>query len=66
MTKNPDAVLGTVLTTGAAAGITIQQITEYASLVVMAINIILGLGGLYLLAQRIRKTRAEARVDKDA
>ena len=63
MTRNPDA-LGTVLTTGAAAGFTIQQITEYASLAVMTINIILGIGGLYLLAQRIRKTRSDA--DKNA
>ena len=47
-----------------SAGFTIQQITEYASLAVMTINIILGIGGLYLLAQRIRKTRSDA--DKNA
>jgi len=35
------------------AGLTVQWLTEYGSLIVIAINIILGLGGIVLLGLRM-------------
>ena len=52
-----DWSIGATATAGGVCGITIQVVTQFASLTVMLINIALGLGGLYLMWRRIRRDR---------
>lgn len=52
---NEDTVYGALATAGGAGGLTLQMITNYANLGVTFLNILLALGGLYLLWHRIKR-----------
>ena len=54
-----DTVVGAAAAAAGGAGITVQIITEYASLAVISLNLVLAIGGLYVLFLRskaIKKT----------
>lgn len=56
--KDPDTVIGTVAAAGgtaAAAGVTLHIVTQALSLAVLAINLALAIGGLWLLRLRMKK-----------
>lgn len=59
MIRHPDTLIGGGLAAGGSAGLTVQIVTQYASLGVLLLNGALALGGLYLLWLRIRKARSE-------
>lgn len=62
MTGRPDdALVGKAATAGGSLGLTIQWLTDFGSLIVIALNIVLALGGLYLLYLRTLKARRELR-----
>ncbi len=58
---NTDTVAGGLATVAGSAGLTLQLVTNYANLGAIILNILLALGGLYLLWHRIKKVRREAR-----
>jgi hypothetical protein len=64
VTKDPDAVAGGVLAAAGATGLSIQAITQGLNLAVVCINLLLGLGGLYLLFVRIRRARRQKAMEK--
>jgi hypothetical protein len=59
-----EAVGKTALAIG-SAGFTVQVLTEWASLAAITVNLILGIGGLYLMYQKIFDKRRNRR-DLDA
>jgi hypothetical protein len=61
MTDNGDAMAGAIATAGGATGLTIQLFTSFANLTVTLLNILLALGGLYLLFLKIRQAHRNNR-----
>lgn len=61
MTVDQDAIVGGGMAAAGSIGLTIQLVTDFAHLGVVLINILLGLGGLYLMWPRIRKRWQESR-----
>lgn len=59
--KNHDTLVGYSATAAGSAGLVAQWLTEFGSALVIGINILLALGGLYLLYLRIAKARRELR-----
>lgn len=59
--EHGDAILGSAMTALGSGGATYQLLSNVANLTVVILNIILALGGLYLLYLRIRKARRENR-----
>ena len=57
--KINDTVVGLTATGLGTGGLTVQVATQYASLAVIFLNILLALGGLYLLWPRIKKAYGE-------
>ncbi len=54
-----DTVVGAAAAAAGSAGITLQIITDYASLAVISLNLVLAIGGIYVLFLRskaIKKT----------
>ena len=47
-----DTVVGAAAAAAGSAGITLQIITEYASLAVISLNLVLAIGGIYVLFLR--------------
>jgi hypothetical protein len=64
VTKDPDAVVGGVAAAAGAAGLSIQALTQGLNLAVVCINLLLGLGGLFLLWKRIRRVQRQDRSEK--
>lgn len=63
-----DTVVGYGATAGGSLGLTVQWLTDFGSLAVILLNILLALGGLYLLYLRAAKARrdlAAARASPD-
>lgn len=52
-----DIVIGATMTAIGGVGATVQIITQFGNLLVMGLNVLLAIGGLYLLYLRIRKAR---------
>lgn len=50
-----DTGVGTVATAIGSAGVTTQLATEVLSLTVVVVNLVLALGGMYLLYRRLKK-----------
>jgi len=50
-----DTGVGTVAAAVGSAGITVQLVTEVLSLTVVVVNLLLALGGIYLLWWRLNK-----------
>lgn len=63
--QDMDATIGKGLAIAGAGGLTIQWLTDFGSLIAMGINIILGLGGLYLLYLRVKKAHREDREGRE-
>lgn len=63
-TRDPDAIVGWVATAGSITGFTTQWLTNYGSVALITINLLLGLGGLYLLALRVIKAHRDIRNDR--
>ncbi len=59
MSYDSDIVVGGLAAAGGATGITFQVITNFANLTILVINLLVALGGLYLLWLRIRRQRRE-------
>lgn len=57
--KDPDVVVGATMTAAGSAGLTAQWALDFGSLLVIVVNLCLGIGGMYLLALRIRKARRD-------
>ena len=57
--KDTDAVIGAGAALAGSTGLGIQWALNFGSLAVIAINLILGFGGLYLLWLRIRRARRD-------
>ncbi len=64
VTKVPGAVVGGVAAAAGAAGLSIQALTQELDLAVVCINLLLGLGGLFLLWKRIRRAQRQGRLEK--
>ncbi|MEK9752561.1 MAG: hypothetical protein VW338_05030 [Rhodospirillaceae bacterium] len=60
MTRHLDTIAGAAATVAGSVGLTVQMVTEFASLVVVGLNILLAMGGLYLLWLRIKKARRDS------
>lgn len=54
-----DTVIGAGAFVGGSTGLTVQVLTSYGSLLILAVNGVLAIGGLYLLWLRIKKARRE-------
>jgi len=59
MSRPSDLIVGSAATAGGSLGLTVQMITQFSSLLAALLNIIIALGGVYLLFKRIQKARAE-------
>ncbi len=57
--RNHDAVVGYGATAGGSLGLTVQWLTDFGSLAVIVLNLLLALGGLYLLFLRTVKARRD-------
>ena len=57
--KNQDVLFGFTATAGGSAGLFVQWMTNYGSALVIAANLLLAVGGLYLLCLRIVKARRD-------
>jgi len=57
--RDVDAAIGAGMTAAGSTGIGVQWLLDFGSLTVMAINFVLGIGGLYLLYLRIRSAKGQ-------
>lgn len=60
-----DKTLGIVLAAGGGTGLTIQWLTNFGNVILIALNVILAIGGIYLLFLRIRRAHRQMRQDPD-
>lgn len=51
--------IGAAATLVGSAGLTVQMLTDWMGLGLMAVNLILAVGGLYLLFHKIRRLHKE-------
>lgn len=54
-----DKAIGVTAAVAGSAGITVQWLTGFGNLILIGLNIVLAVGGLYLLWLRIRRARRE-------
>jgi len=59
MSRDPDIAIGSIAAAGGSAGMTMHLLADTLSLAVLSVNLIVALGGGYLLWLRIRKARKE-------
>jgi len=59
MSRDPDIAIGSIAAAGGSAGMTMHLLADTLSLLVLSVNLIVALGGGYLLWLRIRKARKE-------
>jgi hypothetical protein len=59
MNRDPDIVIGSIAAAGGSAGMTINLLADTLSLAVLGVNLVVALGGGYLLWLRIKKARKE-------
>jgi ABC-type enterobactin transport system permease subunit len=59
MSRDPDIAIGSIAAAGGSAGMTMHLLADTLSLAVLSVNLIVALGGAYLLWLRIRKARKE-------
>lgn len=52
-----DAAVGAAMTVGGSLGLTIQFVTQFASMSAAVLNVVLAIGGLYLLWLKIRRSQ---------
>jgi len=52
--------VGKIAVMAGGTGLTLQWLTDFGSLLVIGINLVLGLGGIYLLWLKVRAARREA------
>lgn len=64
-TRDPDTLIGWAAAATGTGGLTIQWATNFGSLLVIALNIVLAVGGGYLLWLRIIKARHDNRNDRE-
>ena len=64
--RDPDAVVGWVATAGGTTGLTVQLLTDFGSIALIVVNLLLALGGLYLLVLRIIKAHRDLANDRKA
>lgn len=62
--KDPDTIIGAGAAVAGTGGLTLQTLLQFGNITVVLINIIVAIGGMYLLSLRIRKARRE--LDKGA
>ena len=60
-TKSVDTTVGIITASVGGGGLTLQAVTDGASLILVALNIVLALGGIAWLVYRYRATRRKAR-----
>jgi hypothetical protein len=51
--------VGKIALAASGTGLTVQWLTDFGSLLVIGINLILGLGGIYLLWMKVKAARRE-------
>lgn len=56
-----DKTLGSVLAAGGSVGLTLQWITGFGNVILIFLNVVLALGGIYLLVLRIRNAHRKSR-----
>lgn len=54
-----DILYGCLAAMAGTCGLVIQAVTDFASMTAAVLNVMLALGGLYLLYRRIRKSHKE-------
>lgn len=62
--RDPDTFAGTVAALGGTTGLTVQYMTNFGSLLVIALNILLAVGGLVLVGLKIAKARRDLKQSK--
>lgn len=65
MNNGSDIVVGAGAVVAGGGGATLQLVTQYANLTLLFINIVIALGGLYLLWFRIRKAHKDEGTQND-
>ncbi len=61
MTRDLDTWVGIGTVAAGSTGLTVQVLLDYASVLVVGVNLALAIGGLYLLHLRIRRARRALR-----
>ena len=59
MSRDPDIAIGATAAAGGSAGMTIHLLADTLSLLVLGVNLVVALGGAYLLWLRIKRARKE-------
>jgi len=59
--KSSDTVVGASLVAGGATGFTAQSLVEWGSLIVTLGNVILVIGGMYIMYVRLKQSRGKNR-----
>jgi hypothetical protein len=59
MNRDPDIAIGSIAAVGGSAGMTMHLLADTLSLAVLGVNLLVALGGGYLLWLRIKKARKE-------
>ena len=62
--RDPDTLIGWTAAGFGTGGLTLQWMTDFGSLALIAINLVLALGGGYLLVLRIIKAHRDIRNDR--
>jgi hypothetical protein len=57
MSRDPDIAIGSIAAAGGSAGMTMHLLADTLSLLVLGVNLVVALGGAYLLWLRIKKAR---------
>ena len=57
MSRDPDIAIGATAAAGGSAGMTMHLLAGTLSLLVLGVNLVVALGGGYLLWLRIKKAR---------
>ena len=57
VSRDPDITIGSIAAVGGSAGMTMNLLADTLSLLVLSVNLIVALGGAYLLWLRIKKAR---------
>lgn len=62
--RDPDSAVGWIAAAGGTTGLTVQWLTDFGSLALIVANLLLAVGGLYLLILRIIKAHRDIRNDR--
>jgi hypothetical protein len=63
--RDPDTLIGSAAAGFGTGGLTLQWATDFGSLALIAINLVLAMAGGYLLLLRIIKAHRDIRDDRD-